>query len=54
VESRYMTIIEIDDSKIKKIMDRLDKAQQEIYDCYNELQNLGFLKIVQNKESAAN
>ncbi len=49
--------IEIDGSKIKKIMDRLNKAQEEIYDCYNELKNLGVLKIVQNdkeKEAATN
>lgn len=49
----YMVGIEIDGSKIKKIMERLTKAQEEIYTCYNELQDLGVLKIVENDKKEA-
>lgn len=46
----YMIGIEIEDSKIKRIMDRIDKAQEEIYECYTQLQKLGVVKIVQKND----
>lgn len=37
--------IEIPQGRIKEIMDRLDKAQEEIQDCYCELARLGVVTI---------
>lgn len=42
--------IEIPDGKIKEIMDRIDKAQKEIYECYNKLEDLGVVKLVSSTE----
>lgn len=43
--TNYSIRIEIEDGKVKEILDRLDKAQGEIYKCYSELQSLGVLTI---------
>lgn len=45
-----MIRIEIEDSKIEKIMERIDKAQEEIYECYTELHELGVLKMVRRND----
>ena len=37
--------IEIEDKKVKEIMDRLDKAQQEIMSCYSELTKLNVVVV---------
>ena len=37
--------IVIDDAELDAIMDRLDKAKEEIYDCYSELKRMGIVKI---------
>ena len=42
--------VEIEDSEVENIFQRLEKAQREIYMCYNDLQNLGILKIRKKKE----
>lgn len=47
--TNYSIRIEVEDGKVKEILDRIDKAQEEIYKCYSELQNLGVLTI---KEAA--
>lgn len=47
----YVIRIEVPEGRIKKIMERIDKAQQELYECYCELENLGVLKIVPDKEA---
>lgn len=43
--------IKIPDGKVKEIMDRLDKAQREINDCYHELSSLGVLVIEEKTDS---
>lgn len=48
--NRYLIEIEIEDGKVEEIMTRLDKAQEEIRKCYDELQNLGILKIFKEKD----
>ena len=37
--------IEIEDGRVKEIMERLDKAQQEIMSCYSELTKLNVVVI---------
>lgn len=46
----YYLKIEIEDGAVEKILERLQKAQEEIYKCYNDLQDLEILKIIQEKE----
>lgn len=41
----YVIAIEVNDGKLKELMDRIDAAQREIFNCYCELQRLGVLKI---------
>ena len=41
----YSLNIEIQEEKLMELMERLDKAQEEIYNCYSELSRLGILKI---------
>lgn len=43
--------IDVPDGKVKEIMDRLDKAQEEIYACYAELQNLGVVTITEKAKT---
>lgn len=42
----YSVRMEIKDGEIRKIMDRLIKAQETIYECYGELQELGVLTVI--------
>ena len=52
----YSVRMEVKEGEIKKIMDRLTKAQETIYECYEELQELGILTVVPDddkKKSAA-
>ena len=53
----YSVRMEVKEGEIKKIMDRLTKAQETIYECYGELQELGILTVVSDdddkKKSAA-
>lgn len=51
MEKKYVAFIEIKDGQINKIMQRLDAAKQEIYDCYRELENLGVVSIKENAAS---
>lgn len=53
----YSVRMEVKEGEIKKIMDRLTKAQETIYECYGELQELGVLTVVPNgdkKQTAVN
>lgn len=42
---RNLIRIEVPEGRIQEIMDKLNKAQETIYECYSELQNLGVLTI---------
>ena len=49
----YSVRMEVKEGEIKKIMDRLTKAQETIYECYGELQELGILtwfRLMQKKK----
>ena len=46
----YSARIEIQDGEIQKILDRLTQAQEEIYSCYTELENLGIVVIRPDKK----
>ena len=53
----YSVRMEVKEGEIKKIMDRLTKAQETIYECYGELQELGVLTVVPDddkKQAAVN
>lgn len=47
----YSARIEIQDGEIQKILDRLTQAQEEIYSCYTELENLGIVVIRPREET---
>ncbi len=46
----YSVRMEVKEGEIKKIMDRLTKAQETIYECYGELQELGILTVVSDDD----
>ncbi len=46
----YSVRMEVKEGEIEKIMDRLTKAQETIYECYGELQELGVLTVVPNED----
>ncbi len=46
--TNYYLCIEIPDGKVKEIMDRLNRAQEEIGRCYDELKLLGVVVIKAN------
>ena len=48
--TNYSVQIEVQDGKIEEILNRLNEAQETIYECYAELRNLGVVVI---KEKAA-
>lgn len=39
--------IDVEEGKVKEILDRLTKAQEEIWNCYNELRALGVINITE-------
>ena len=41
--------LEVDIDEINKTLDRLEKAKDEIYQCYSELKTLGVIKIGQKE-----
>lgn len=43
--NRYAVIIEVDDKKLNEILQRLEKAKDEIYACYGELREMEVVKI---------
>ena len=46
----YSVRLEVKEGEVKEIMDRLDKAQEVIYECYRDLQYLGVLTVVQTDD----
>ena len=51
--NNYAIRLEIPEGRVKEVLDRLTKAQQEIVDCYDELRRLGVLTIrEESKEDA--
>ena len=44
--------IEVPQGRVKEILDRLQKAQETIRDCYDELENLGVLTIKEKTASS--
>jgi hypothetical protein len=42
---KYLLEMEVDKNRLDEIFERLNKAKQEIYECYSELQQLGVLKM---------
>lgn len=51
--SKYYIGIEIQKGKLEEIFDRIDKAREEIYKGYCDLQELGVLKIAEVEESTS-
>lgn len=47
----YSLCIKVKDGEVEGILNRLEKAQEEIYKCYNDLRRLGVLTV--EKEEAA-
>lgn len=44
--TRYRVQMEIPEGKIDEIMTRLENAQEEISECYDELIHLGVLNVI--------
>lgn len=42
----YIGFVEVSEKKVLEIFDRLNKAQEEIYSCYEELKEIGIVKMV--------
>ncbi len=40
---KYLMEIEINEKKIDEIMERLEKAKEEVYRCYSDLKELGVI-----------
>ena len=51
--NEYSIRIEIQAGKVKEILDRLNAAQETIYHCYQELQDLGVV-VVKEKAASGN
>lgn len=41
----YLMRVEIEEGKLSEIMDRLEKAKDEIRNCYYELDKIGVLQV---------
>lgn len=49
--TNYHIRIKVRKGHVKEILDRLQKAQQTIYECYIELEELGVLTVVEEAAS---
>lgn len=47
----YSLLIKVKDGEVEEILNRLEKAQKEILECYYDLRKLGVLTV--EKEEAA-
>lgn len=47
--TEYFIKIEVEEGQVKRILERLQKAQKEIYKCYNELEEIGVLTITKKE-----
>lgn len=52
--NNYGIHIEVPNGKVKEILDKLSDAQNKIYACYNELEQLGVLTIREETASGNN
>jgi len=43
--------IEIPAGKVRELMERIDRAQEEIYECYIELERLGVVTVKEETAS---
>ena len=43
--NNYDIRIEIQEGEVKEILDKLNEAQETIYNCYNRLQEIGVLTL---------
>lgn len=43
--------IDVEEGKVKEILDRLTEAQEVIWNCYNELRALGVIHITEKADS---
>lgn len=41
----YGAYIEVNEDKVKELFERIEKAEQEIYECYSELRRIGVVKM---------
>lgn len=51
--NKYSITIEIEDGKVKELIERIDSAQRVIYECYCELESLGVL-VIKEKSTSGN
>lgn len=51
---KYFARFEVPAGKVKEILDRLAAAQDEIYRCYRELEDLGVVKITEEEAASGN
>lgn len=51
--TNFMIRIEIKSGEVEAILERLTKAQEEIYECYSELKNMG-LVVVKEETASGN
>ena len=45
-----LAYIQIEDEKLKKVMEDLEKAKETIYDCYDKLKEMEILIVAPEKE----
>ena len=50
-EGFFTGTVEIEDEKLRSILERLNKAERELWDCYYELRDLGVVKIKKSPAS---
>lgn len=48
---RHMIRIEIPEGRVKEILDQMTKAQETIYECYQELESLGVVTVTEKTVS---
>lgn len=51
--NRYVVRMEVPEGELKRIFDRMTKAQETIFECYNELSRLGVV-VFKETPAAAN
>lgn len=52
--NNYSIRIEVPEGELSKILNKLNKAQETIYECYQELERLGVVKLVKEKDASGN
>lgn len=51
ITNNYSVRIEVKDGEVEEILKRLEEAQEEIYRCYQQLQDIGILSVVPNDKN---